>query len=293
MTRRTVPAGATLFYGSGVPRPDLALILQLVLDDLRAARMAIDSIRLTGNGLRLRFGRLELALSLSDTPLPMTALRHLCRPAPPPGHGVDLRAARVRAALGTHRRALGLLMRWRGGGDPADRDPMRLSHLLRDVIATISRVAPPALVLWQSSALALTCQEFLRRRSQDLEHPGAVMALGLDPAPRRLSRPGHGASPDLAARSGHTLPDTAPGPATRLELRPGQSAGRLFAPSHLTDASPGAMLLPNCAINEHRLASALRAAGTTQPATTRKAMQLGRIAALAVLIVLTLPVLPL
>jgi len=285
---RAAVAGATLLYGPKSSRPDLILVAQFLIDDLRAEGTRIAGVQVNAHTLRLRIDGAELALALSAGPLPARSLQGLRRPATnarlTPGLDArstldgaqtagamltDLGTIRVMRALRQHQAALGVLLRRRGLSGPAD-----LDATLQLLLQTLAEAAPPTLMLWQRSGVVFTGCEFAAASLADLTRtggPAQVLSLPdrFEPfSDRDLSSAEPMADPPALDR------------ATRAERR---SAGRLFrrdtdpaepdsrkgpARSHI------ATTLPRLATANLHLAEALRTpseppANLPQPATRR------------------------
>ncbi|MFN3954733.1 MAG: hypothetical protein ACK4LQ_09790 [Pararhodobacter sp.] len=178
MRTRNGYVGAALLYGTQPPA--LPHVLQFLLHDLYLEGRLVGGVQLKGPTLRLRFEGYELILTQSDQPLPARALDGALRPrraagerteAPPPA---DLARGRVLHALRSHRHALSVLLRARGGRRSED-PPDALLHLTsecRAMLEAVIEAMPPRAVVWQPGAVAFTCEEFLATRADALLDAG-------------------------------------------------------------------------------------------------------------------------
>lgn len=235
MRQRTGIAGATLIYGPQPEPPDLLLASQFLIDDLRRDGRTISGVRISRHALRLRADGFELALSLTDAPLPMHAFAGTVRPLPDSAGTPDMARGRVLHALRHHRWVLGLLMRLRGvqEGQSMDTRLQALPGACHALIDAVAEAAPPMLVIWQSSGVVCTASEFMHLPADLLENPaGACSPLYQTGAPRRpLVRP---ASARLA-------------PVTPRRALPGQAGDEAFGTTASGDAAaqPAAPGLPS------------------------------------------------
>lgn len=178
MRTRNGYVGAALLYGTQPPA--LPHVLQFLLHDLYLEGRPVGGVQLKGPTLRLRFEGYELILTQSDQPLPARALDGALRPrstarpladAPVP---TDLARGRVLHALRSHRHALSVLLRARGGRR-SDDPPDALLHLTsecRAMLEAVIEAMPPRAVVWQPGAVAFTCEEFLATRADTLLDAG-------------------------------------------------------------------------------------------------------------------------
>lgn len=177
----------------------MVLASQFLIDDLRRDGRTISGVRISRHALRLRADGFDMALSLTDAPLPIHAFTGASRPWP---HCSDLARGRVLHALRHHRWVLGVLMRLRGTqpGQGMDERLLLLPGECRSLIATVAEAAPPALVIWQSNGAICTASEFLRLPAALLDGPASALdplcLTGTMPGPRE--RPAPVASPDQA-----------------------------------------------------------------------------------------------
>lgn len=154
-------AGATLLYGHAAPVPDLVLVAQFLVDDLRRDGHRIIGARISSHALRLRVDGFDLAMTMAEEPLPPSVTDALLRPVCP-GTTPDLLRGRVLHALNRHRLILGILLRARHAraAMAGDQQPADLTGICRVLIGTVAEAAPPVLVVWQANGAVLTPGEF-------------------------------------------------------------------------------------------------------------------------------------
>lgn len=176
-------AGATLLYGARQNVPDLVLVMQHLVDDLRGDGRRISGVRLASGSLRLRADPFEIVLTLADGPLPLAALQGLLRPQRRSDEP-DFARVHLGRTLRLHRHALGFLIR-RRAGPPADPDEgaRQLAREGQVCLFAVLRAAPPALLVWQPGGLVLTADEF---RSADAR---LLLARGDTLNPLCIARP--------------------------------------------------------------------------------------------------------
>lgn len=194
MRQRQGIAGATLIYGKQPEPPDLLLASQFLIDDLRRDGRTISGVRVSRHALRLRADGFELALSLTDTPLPISAFAGAVRPRHDTASRPDMTRGRVLHALRHHRWVLGVLMRLRGLQEEQSM-AARLQALpgaCHALTGAVAEAAPPMLVIWQANGLLCTAREFLRLPTDLLACPADRFApVGPVSAGRApLARPG-------------------------------------------------------------------------------------------------------
>lgn len=299
MRRRTRYAGAMLLYGPRATPPDLTLVMQFLIDDLRFDGRTVSWVALKGNTLRLRVEGYELVLAHTEGALPPQAFLGVLRPvvghladhsdagAQTGGPARDLARGRVLHSMRHHPCALSVLLRARGAppadagatgrGEDAEPAMLALMRECRALLEPVIEAAPPATVIWQPGAVAYTNEEFLANRAEALALPG-------DPAhplllPGEKERPRHRpalhaefANTDslaLAAVEDATLPEFG-SPRSRTDRVQGRSAGQLFGHTRRS-ARPVAM--PRLHRQDARLAEALRGRPTADADPAAKARQ--------------------
>ncbi len=181
MRHRVGIAGATLIYGRRQDRPDLLLAAQFLIDDLRQEGRTISGVRITRHAMRLRADGLELALSLTDRPIPPGAFVGAVRPLVAGAAVPDMARGRVLHALRHHHWVLGLLLRPRGvqEGQSMAARLQALPVTCHALSAAVAEAAPPLVVVWQANGLVCTLGEFLGLPAGMLDEAGrGLMPLG-------------------------------------------------------------------------------------------------------------------
>ena len=325
MRGRTRYAGAMLLYGPQARPPDLTLVMQFLLDDLRFEGRKVTWIALKGSSLRLRVEGYELVLAHTDGALPPQAFHGVLRPAaipwqapaagddasvPANGHRRDLARGRVLHSLRHHPCALSVLLRPRGTspdhagqGDTPEQALLALVRECRALLEPVIEAAPPATLIWQPGAVAYTCEEFLASRAEALVLPGdaAQPLLLASDTERPRERPLPHALFDAASHPVDVLPaapEDAPAvavasPQSRMDRAARRSAGQLFGTAR---GAGRPVALPRLHRQDARLAEALRARPAPEDEAAAKARQrrlnLARVAnltALALWYMLLLP----
>jgi len=313
MRGRTRYAGAMLLYGPQARPPDLTLVMQFLIDDLRFEGRKVTWIALKGSSLRLRFEGYELVLAHTDGALPPQAFHGVLRPgpallltpdavedSPAPDHALtkqhDLARGRVLHSLRHHPCALSVLLRPRGAQPAApDADtqdaPLRLIRECRALLEPVIEAAAPATVIWQPGAVAYTCEEFLASRAEtlllpgDTAHPLRVVTDEERPRNRPVLHPFQDAvlpdgAPHIAVADVGTdllsaTDENAPAPACAQPQSRTERAARRSAGQLFSGTRRGSrpVTLPRLHRQDARLAEALRARPAPETEAVTRARQ--------------------
>jgi len=311
MRGRTRYAGAMLLYGPRATPPDLTLVMQFLIDDLRFDGRRVTWVALRGNTLRLRVEGYELVLAHTEGALPPQAFLGVLRPVA--GHladrtdaeaqAGDLARGRVLHSLRHHPCALSVLLRPRGtppadagpvdagpvdagpvdagatgGRKDAEPDMLALMRECRALLEPVIEAASPATVIWQPGAVAYTCEEFLANRAEALVLPGDPAHPLLLPSEKERPRHRPALHAETASIDSAVLPGSIEGATLSERGSPRSRSDRAQSRSagqlfgHTRrPARPVAM--PRLHRQDARLAEALRGRPTAAPDPAAKARQ--------------------
>lgn len=231
-TARTGLATAVLLYGPQDPPPDLPVIMQFLLDDLRAEGWRIERMWLGEQGAHAVFDGQDLVIARLDRDATAQRLQGTMRPVQTLGATQpDLLRARVARSLQGAAAGLSITVQFAAqchGGCTGDLLRARMARLC---LLPIVEAAPPTALMWEPSKLLLGTAEFqVAAVDLLLAIPDPDSALGTCNTPAR-SRPKERVRP-VHPRL------IRPRPHTRAQRVARSSAGRLFGPPGLRNTNP-------------------------------------------------------